>query len=508
MEIDINTLALVLSLSNLLQVIALFTQWRMDKTRPGLGWWTLGIATIALGFVAIYLRAVPQVSLLAIVANNLLFAYGHEFLYIGVLRFFNRHERRGFLGVLSVVYPFVTIYLTYINANLIVRRMVFFTILATLALLTARALVIYKLRATAASAHLLATMFLTHGSVLFLAIFLMLSTTSNAGVQAASPEQVTVMVDGLIMTTLWTLGFILLVSQRSNAESREAKEQRELIFNNSPDAVAITHLSDGRFVEINDGFTALFGYTRADVMESSTIQLKLWKHPEDRQKLVAMLNAQGHGANLEVVFQHKDGSELVCNLSARRLTLNGTPHVITVTHDLTERKRLEDKLRQQATTDELTGAMNRRYFLELLQSELTRAIRLQHPLVIAVIDLDHFKQINDTYGHAAGDAVLRAFAQTCRQHSRDIDLFARFGGDEFALLLPGANCDQAATVLERIRRAITVPINLGGQPIAVTISVGLTSLSNTNDSADTLMSRADHALYQAKAAGRNRVVVE
>jgi len=128
--------------------------------------------------------------------------------------------------------------------------------------------------------------------------------------------------------------------------------------------------------------------------------------------------------------------------------------------------------------------------------------------VIAVIDLDYFKQINDTYGHAAGDTVLRAFAQTCRQHSCDFDLFARFGGDEFALLLPGANCDQAAAVLERIRQATTVPINLGGQPIAVTISVGLTSLSNANDSADTLMSRADHALYQAKAAGRNRVVVE
>ena len=143
-----------------------------------------------------------------------------------------------------------------------------------------------------------------------------------------------------------------------------------------------------------------------------------------------------------------------------------------------------------------------------MQSELTRAIRLQHPLVMALIDLDYFKQINDTYGHAAGDAVLRAFAQTRRQHSRDIDLFARFGGDEFALLLPGADCAQAAAVLERIRQITAVPINLGGQPLAVTISVGVASLSNANDSADTLMSRADHALYQAKAAGRNRVVIE
>ncbi len=79
---------------------------------------------------------------------------------------------------------------------------------------------------------------------------------------------------------------------------------------------------------------------------------------------------------------------------------------------------------------------------------------------MALIDLDYFKQINDTYGHAAGDAVLRAFAQTCRQHCREIDLFARFGGDEFALLLPGTDCAQAAAVLERIRRITTVPINL------------------------------------------------
>ena len=126
-----------------------------------------------------------------------------------------------------------------------------------------------------------------------------------------------------------------------------------------------------------------------------------------------------------------------------------------------------------------------------------------------MIDIDHFKFINDTYGHAAGDQALSTFAKICLTNIREIDMFARVGGDEFALLLPETKLEQAYTIVERIRQnLLPLPIDLAGNPVLITISSGISILESKDDSLDALLSRADQALYQAKEAGRNRVVME
>ncbi len=178
--------------------------------------------------------------------------------------------------------------------------------------------------------------------------------------------------------------------------------------------------------------------------------------------------------------------------------------------DIVESKRVEEALHQQATTDELTGVTNRRHFLALASHELNRMARLQHPLSIALIDLDHFKQINDTYGHVGGDRALKIFTQICQQHIRAIDLLARFGGDEFILLLPITTVEQARDVLERVRVALTIQaVELTNGPVSMTISVGIAAChAGESQSLETLLERADHALYRAKEAGRNRIGVD
>ena len=177
--------------------------------------------------------------------------------------------------------------------------------------------------------------------------------------------------------------------------------------------------------------------------------------------------------------------------------------------EITERKQLEEELQRQATTDGLTGISNRRNFLELMKGEIKRAIRLGHPLAIAMIDIDHFKLLNDTYGHAAGDHALLEFVRVCQKSIRDIDVLARFGGDEFVMLLPDATCDQAADVLERVRRELaTHPLELEGQLASMTISVGITNIAADNESVDAILSRSDVALYQAKEQGRNRISIK
>ena len=167
-----------------------------------------------------------------------------------------------------------------------------------------------------------------------------------------------------------------------------------------------------------------------------------------------------------------------------------------------------EQIRQLATHDDLTGLLNRRAMLDRMQLEQRRSLRSGSPLLIAQLDIDHFKVVNDTHGHAAGDLVLQSFADTVRRNVRDTDVLARWGGEEFVLLLCDTPAADAVTLMERLRQAVQamqVPVAQGGQPITVTVSIGLARHAPADPLAGTL-ERADRALYAAKAGGRNRVV--
>ena len=167
-----------------------------------------------------------------------------------------------------------------------------------------------------------------------------------------------------------------------------------------------------------------------------------------------------------------------------------------------------EQIRQLATHDDLTGLLNRRAMLDRMQLEQRRSLRSGSPLLIAQLDIDHFKAVNDTHGHAAGDLVLQSFADTVRRNVRDTDVLARWGGEEFVLLLCDTPAADAVALMERLRQAVQamqVPVAQGGQPITVTVSIGLARHAPADPLAGTL-ERADRALYAAKAGGRNRVV--
>jgi diguanylate cyclase (GGDEF)-like protein len=161
----------------------------------------------------------------------------------------------------------------------------------------------------------------------------------------------------------------------------------------------------------------------------------------------------------------------------------------------------------QATTDELTGLMNRRNILRRLDEEQQRAIRLREDLCIMIIDLDHFKRINDTHGHICGDVVLKSAAAGIRDTIRTYDIVGRIGGEEFLIISPGVPMEEAINLAERIRRLISeLEIEQGEQMIGVTVSAGVTTLEADDTGVVEMMMRADRALYMAKEQGRNRVV--
>nr|WP_280712741.1 GGDEF domain-containing protein [Desulfobaculum xiamenense] len=168
-------------------------------------------------------------------------------------------------------------------------------------------------------------------------------------------------------------------------------------------------------------------------------------------------------------------------------------------------ERTRHELARLAAVDPLTGLRNRRMFMELARREFDKAKRYDTPLACVMIDVDRFKDINDTHGHEAGDRALKAIATELARHARRTDILARLGGEEFILLLPETGLHGAFVSAEQHRQRIEeLSIPLAPEPLEITISLGVTELDEADSSLDALMSRADHALYAAKAKGRNR----
>jgi diguanylate cyclase (GGDEF)-like protein len=177
--------------------------------------------------------------------------------------------------------------------------------------------------------------------------------------------------------------------------------------------------------------------------------------------------------------------------------------------DITERKQLEEALKRQAHLDYLTGLSNRRHFMEQAEVELSRAVRYDITLSILMLDIDHFKRVNDTYGHQSGDTVLRILARVCQEVLRNFDIIGRLGGEEFAVILPETDIEQTLEVAERLREVIAdteVSLPDGGKT-HFTVSIGVSTLSDKNSNIDSLLNQADKALYKAKESGRNMVCV-
>lgn len=202
-----------------------------------------------------------------------------------------------------------------------------------------------------------------------------------------------------------------------------------------------------------------------------------------------------------------DGRRTSAQVSMSPLPWDGLPVIYVLINDVTALKESEERLRRLSITDPLTGAFNRRHFFEVAEQEVTRARRYGRPIGLLALDIDHFKRINDTHGHAVGDEALRLFTESCRGILRTNDLLGRMGGEEFAVLLPETDTDGARLVAERIRRRTAeLAVPAGTATVRVTVSIGIASCQAGERSVDAMLSCADEALYLAKAAGRNRVI--
>ena len=238
-------------------------------------------------------------------------------------------------------------------------------------------------------------------------------------------------------------------------------------------------------------------------------------HPDDwsdiRNSLEPHLRGERDAYQAEYRLRHKDGRWVWVLAAGRVLDRDerGQPlRMVGILQDVSQRKVMEESLVQLATSDPLTGLWNRRHFAEMVRGELGRLRRHQSTAGLLLLDLDHFKRINDTHGHAAGDEVLRHFTATVTAQLREADVFARLGGEEFAILLPCIDARGALRVAERLCRIVAAhPAAIDSGPLVFTVSIGVTMLSLDDEDHEAAYARADEALYEAKHAGRNRALM-
>jgi diguanylate cyclase (GGDEF)-like protein/PAS domain S-box-containing protein len=269
--------------------------------------------------------------------------------------------------------------------------------------------------------------------------------------------------------------------------------------------------SQSRVILANDSFCTLFELPRDEVIGKTFAE----NLPANERATFLEIDRQVLADGVKNVCEealtlNETTSKTIILTKTRYTDESGDHFLIGVISDITKRKMLELRLNQKATTDYLTGVNSRGHFMDLAELELNRALRYESALSLFMMDIDFFKQINDTYGHKVGDNVLKKLAEVCHATLRKTDIIGRVGGEEFAVLLPETSKDNAKKVAKHLRVAIEkllVPLEDDIFPIDFTVSIGLTSLTPKVNKLEALLNLADKALYKAKKTGRNKVCI-
>ncbi len=309
------------------------------------------------------------------------------------------------------------------------------------------------------------------------------------------------------------IGTDITERKQADAALHESEQRLHVIFDGTLDGIALADLETRQFRAGNSALCHMLGYSAEEFVRLSIPDLHT---QQDWLSVREQFDKQARGEirlAADIPVKRKDGSVFYADINTSPVNIGGKHYIVGVFRDVTERKlaeaevqKLQGELREQAVRDPLTGLYNRRYLDETMGREMIRAERYGQSIGIVMCDIDHFKVVNDTYGHLVGDEVLRMFAGLLKKNSRGSDIVCRFGGEEFLLLLPDMPPDVAYQRAEHLRASLAA-LQIGKEVIRVTASFGVAAFPGNGKTMDSLIGAADAAMYQAKEAGRNRVAV-
>lgn len=510
--IDELTLIFILSIGSYIFGILLFVfQYKTEKSRK-IPFWVSAKLLQGTGSLILFLRSTSPDFITLVLGNNLLLlGCAYETWSIFSLVGYPIGRRVHISVTLLILFLHLsTGYLSDSNRTVFIffsQSVVYFLAFRVLVRETSKKSPIRKLMA---SGYLILTLM-----NLFICLDILIPNTTVSLTGKSNPLRILpILTFGVVILNSFSI--LLLAKenlddqlQKSDESLKQAEIQYKLIVETANEGIIALN-ENNQITYLNEKFAEMLKYERKELFNAPISDLVIEKYKFQFNELNKNPDSESE-KSFESCFLCKDGFYHYVLISMKILSdpqgkYAGSFGMIT---DINERKNLEKQLFDLAIKDSLTGVYNRRHFLNLTQKEIEKARTENQALSLAIIDVDHFKQINDTYGHSTGDEVLLKIVNSILQRKERTDILGRFGGDEFVLLLPNTSLDKSKLILDEIRESIysdTMRKDRG--EIKIGLSIGISSLHSKTDSLDSLLERADLALYKSKNAGRNCVHIE
>ena len=315
---------------------------------------------------------------------------------------------------------------------------------------------------------------------------------------------------GAILVLACILMTVIISMRRDLAERKRVERALQLsarVFSDSREGITITD-SEGTIVDVNKAFTRITGYSREEALGQNPKILKSGRHPQEfYDEMWQAITKDGSWSGQ--IWNRKKSGEIYASLLSISTVYDeqhGTQNYIAFFSDITYMKDYEQELKQMAHYDVLTGLLSRSLLEDRLQQAIAQSQRSKTLVAIAYIDLDGFKEVNDRYGHAAGDELLVLTAQRMKSVLRGVDSLVRIGGDEFVAILTNVdNEEDSEQILNRMLQAVAEDALVGNTVMQISASIGVTICQDSAQDIDALVSEADYAMYKAKQSGKNGI---
>ncbi|MGD1823053.1 MAG: sensor domain-containing diguanylate cyclase [Pleomorphochaeta sp.] len=294
-------------------------------------------------------------------------------------------------------------------------------------------------------------------------------------------------------------------------KEKEALLKFTKVFQNNPALMALSDMEDMRFIDVNTSFVEKLGYSYDELIGKTTDELKLFPNPEKHKAIAVQLSKKGTIKNIELEVRQKDGSILYGLFSGEIIESENKNYFLTVMIDITEKRKMEQKIKEQSIRDSLTNLYNRRYIFDQLEIYLYNYKKKNDIFSITILDIDFFKEINDTYGHIIGDHILIQLTKMISSKLDDTNFFGRYGGEEFIIVsLNKDKNDTKNQICNILKETRETTFNIKNHKIKLTFSAGISDsmcIEKETSTVEKIINIADERLYKAKKTGRNKVVI-
>ena len=504
MVLDMNTLMISHLIIDVICASALTIIWINYRKRfPGILFWVFNTSLQAAASLLVFFGGLLSQSICMFFSNYLI-VLGAVLLLIGLKKFIGNRNKNSHIYILLGIFTALFAFFTLIKFRPDIGGTILMVMLVIINILSFWVLVRKSQSHLRDVTAITAIVFGAYIAVSFtrLVISAVFSNVGNIFFESGMFDSNSSAVFLLLSTSL-SISLIVMANKRLLRDIKVQEEKYTVAFRSTPYAITLIKLNDDIIIEVNDGFENMTGYQSEEVVGKSTTDINLWAENDDRLAVVTALNNDEIIQNREILFRKKSGEIFTGLYSSSKVTIDGEDCAISIIGDISEISEMKKKLETLASHDVLTGLPNRILFQERFNLTLAYAQRNNKSFFLVSLDLDNFKNINDTYGHEIGDKTLIEIAKRLNKLLRKSDTVARFGGDEFMLLISDiASREDADNVLGKILDGMNRPLIIDDLLLNVTSSLGVARYPEDGDDMNELLKKSDKALYNVKENGR------